>query len=66
MSNSVIDGTEMNPMKCYLLPAAGNPLFWSALSALENPTTLTRPSKRFDINYNLAGKSKRNSKIISD
>ena len=38
-------------MKCMLVPAYGNPLFWSAFSALENPTTMTRKIRSINAHY---------------
>ena len=48
---AVITKSKFNPMRTYLKNWHGNPLLLSAISALENPTTLTREIYRYNTKY---------------
>ena len=52
---TVIDNSNTNPMKCYLVPVYGNYLFWSILSAMENPCTTTKEFPVIDTKYKVIG-----------
>ena len=52
---TVVERSNTNPMKCYVIPLYGNYVFWSALSATENPCTVSKPVPVIDTKYKIIG-----------